>query len=116
MVIVRRQCTQRVLRELVDSIVGIIIPKDTCSNIEVDPRDTLIAGDVQIQQWCERPATPSDVHRRIAIVRTERSGDRSVKAEVCLRNGASKLIATERRGAEKIDMEGDTRVDESRCF
>jgi hypothetical protein len=114
--VVHGQCAEWMLRELAGSIVGIVVPIEPSSGVQVDPRHTFILSDGQIQQRCERPAISSDIHQGIAIVRAQRRGDRQMKARERLRDDASKLIDTQRRSAEKIYMEGEARVGESRCL
>ena len=63
---------------------------------------------------CEGPAIRSYVHWGIAIVRTEWRVNREMKARECLWDRIGKLLEAERRSAEKICMESDAWVGESR--
>jgi len=71
-----RDCSCGVLRELVVSLKLIVISKDTAPGVHLDPCDTFVQGDIQIQKGGEGPAIRPCIHGGIPIVGTEWRIDR----------------------------------------
>src|ERR1700733_4864317 len=56
-----RQYSQRILRELTVSPERVIVREETSRGVQVEPRDALIRGDVQIYKRVEGPAIRSRI-------------------------------------------------------